>query len=328
MEKLTLVVIALSVLNLVWAVPLAEEYDEDVPVPMPDHFLGFVTPDFTSSFVNPHDVPNNDNITPIAEVTTNHHVQKLLREFTARQNQKCACGRINGRIVGGQIPSANKYPGLCLLMTQTSQGTFGCGSALIDPNNALTAAHCIDGPNARATIYCGLQNKDSNGMRAATAIPVSRIIKHERYDSKNINNDIAVLQLSREAPCTTKISPLCLPRSVSDFEGRLCQAAGWGETSWGRGTNTLHEMTTTVQRPSNCTIPRQYYDQATQICLNKPSSGTSLCRGDSGGPIMCPTNNGYVVAGLNSYVMDHCQYPNASAKVFHFLSWLLPKLKQ
>lgn len=44
-------------------------------------------------------------------------------------------------------------------------------------------------------------------------IGASRVIKHPQYDSRRINNDIALLKLSRAANINDRVLPACLPRA-------------------------------------------------------------------------------------------------------------------
>src|SRR5690348_4377057 len=108
----------------------------------------------------------------------------------------------------------------------------------------------------------------------------------------------------------------------------------------------------------------RYFNRDSMICLDQDSSGSSLCRGDSGGPIYCTDeyvkytnlrvfkffisklleqvtvcaissnaifcimcrNGRLVVVGLNSFVMDHCKYPKAAANVVNYLDWIAEKV--
>ena len=49
----------------------------------------------------------------------------------------------------------------------------------------------------------------------------SRVIKHPQYDSRRINNDIALLKLSRAANINDRVLPACLPRLPGDLVGNL-----------------------------------------------------------------------------------------------------------
>lgn len=44
-------------------------------------------------------------------------------------------------------------------------------------------------------------------------IAASRVIKHPSYDSRRINNDIALIKLSRAANINDRVSPACLPEA-------------------------------------------------------------------------------------------------------------------
>ena len=75
----------------------------------------------------------------------------------------------------------------------------------------------------------------------------NQIIAHPQWDSNNINNDVALLKLSRKINFSgneSYIRPICLPEKTSnldDIVGTKCVATGWGNTKWRKLlTNQVH----------------------------------------------------------------------------------------
>ena len=61
-------------------------------------------------------------------------------------------------------------------------------------------------------IRLGDHNRHRNEVTEQN-IGASRVIKHPQYDSRRINNDIALLKLSRAANINDRVLPACLPRA-------------------------------------------------------------------------------------------------------------------
>lgn len=57
----------------------------------------------------------------------------------------------------------------------------------------------------------------------------SRVIRHPRYSSYNINNDIMLIKLSKPATLNDKVQPVALPKSCAPA-GTMCLVSGWGNT--------------------------------------------------------------------------------------------------
>ena len=60
-------------------------------------------------------------------------------------------------------------------------------------------------------------------------ISSSRVIRHPRYSSYNINNDIMLIKLSKPAELNQYVQAVALPTSCAPA-GTMCRVAGWGNT--------------------------------------------------------------------------------------------------
>jgi hypothetical protein len=66
-------------------------------------------------------------------------------------------------------------------------------------------------------------------------IAVEKIVRHEKYNPNNIDNDIAVFKLEEKLDFEGKDNmyrKICLAPEDSDYEGKTCWATGWGHTGY------------------------------------------------------------------------------------------------
>lgn len=60
---------------------------------------------------------------------------------------------------------------------------------------------------------------------------VERIIKHSNYNRRNLDNDIALLELSGRLEFSDSVQPIVLPDANERIlDGSMCLVSGWGET--------------------------------------------------------------------------------------------------
>lgn len=70
----------------------------------------------------------------------------------------------------------------------------------------------------------------------ALVIPIQRIIIHPGFNSTNMDQDVALLELAVPAPMSDTIQAVCLPSPVHSFlEKAECSITGWGSTREGGG---------------------------------------------------------------------------------------------
>ena len=67
---------------------------------------------------------------------------------------------------------------------------------------------------------------------------ITRYIKHPQYNSRNFDNDIALIQLDRRITFSNYIKPICLPTTTSEpAVGTKCFVTGFGRTQEGGQTS-------------------------------------------------------------------------------------------
>ncbi|XP_052759207.1 collagenase-like [Galleria mellonella] len=230
------------------------------------------------------------------------------------------------RIVGGSAASLGDHPHLGgLLITLQSGGTSVCGSSLLSTPEQ-SPAHCwFDGrQNARQlTIVLGSLRLFSGGTRITT----SSVSVHANYSPNNLNNDIAIINLSW-VTYSNNIQPVRLPTGLTNnnFVGSWAWAAGFGRTSDSTGiSNNQFLSHVQLQVITNAVCASTYGTSvvvSSTLCVSG-AGGRSTCGGDSGGPLWLWTNNERTLIGVVSFgSASGCQrgFPAGFARVTSFLS--------
>ncbi|XP_026763694.1 collagenase-like [Galleria mellonella] len=237
------------------------------------------------------------------------------------------------RITGGSAANLGDHPHLGgLVITLQSGATSVCGSSLLSNTRAVTAAHCwFDGrQNARQlTIVLGSLRLFSGGTRITT----SSVAVHANYNPNNLNNDIAIINLSWVS-YTNNIQPVSLPTSLvnNNFAGSWAWAAGFGATGDNNPiTNNQILSHVQLQVITNSVCASTYGSNvvvSSTLCVSG-AGGRSTCGGDSGGPLWLWNGNQRTLIGVVSFgSASGCQrgLPAAFARVTSFLSWIQARL--
>ncbi|XP_065270589.1 cathepsin G-like [Emys orbicularis] len=219
-----------------------------------------------------------------------------------------------GEIIGGREAKAHSRRYMAYLEIQDGQVKKKCGGFLVKTNFVLTAAHC---KGSKITIKLGAHNI-SEQERSQQKIPVRHQIPHQQYDKKTLNNDIMLLQLSRNAVLNNWVRLIPLPNAKSRVRpGSMCSVAGWGRTGRNSRTDTLREVDLEVMKDDMCHL-YPGYNHSTMLCVGKPGLGKLPYRGDSGGPLVYDG----VVQGIASYVDEHLWEPSVFTRLSTFIPWI------
>merc|ERR1712241_493666 len=267
----------------------------------------------------------------------------MSRAAEERAINTCGCAPVSSsdRIVGGnEVNPKYKLPYQVLVSPCNKQGhCFMCGGTVLNKRYVVTAAHCLYAGKDLMTLKGGskfrvMLGEHDHCKATSSFVLASAVHKHPKFDinSASVDNDIAILKLSKDLTFSDKIIPVFLPSSVSkDYSGKASTVSGWG------GTKAYTPMKP-VDQPRQCALKEAIVDilkPSSKKCsdfLGDSSSTTRLCawgkgkdacQGDSGGPLTVAENGKYVLLGVVSYGSGCAtENPGVYARVQGFLPWI------
>jgi len=215
------------------------------------------------------------------------------------------------KIVGGSASSATQWPwmaGLIEKQLPTEDGLF-CGGSLVAKDWILTAGHCVFGK--KTNDFDVMINQPLLNHHNGERISVADIIIHPNYDTLTLDNDIALIKLSK----SSKNSPVRLisPYSILDNPGQFGLALGWGSLSANQEIYPvdLQQVFLPVIANTDCSV---YMEGITNnmLCAGYSLGVKDTCQGDSGGPLLVLDNrdNRWKQIGITSWGVG-CAIPNS-----------------
>ncbi|GAB1608061.1 hypothetical protein Ahia01_001090200, partial [Argonauta hians] len=164
--------------------------------------------------------------------------------------------------------------------------------------------------------------------RGRQLMKTKTFVKHSGYNLTDyyVKKDIAILKLPKsvkEDDCV-QFSPLA--QQGESFDGLQCIAAGWGDLKWkGKSPNNLQKVPLKAIRLSKCIRRSAMIISEGILCAGTfRKGGPGTCRGDSGGPLYCPSKRTgtMVLAGVTSYGVKCNEDVNAFSSVSYFRQWI------
>ncbi|XP_072280855.1 uncharacterized protein [Pyxicephalus adspersus] len=223
------------------------------------------------------------------------------------------------KIVGGYTCPINSVP----YQVSLNSGYHFCGGSLINEDWVVSAAHCY---KSRIEVRLGEHNIEVlEGTEQF--ISSAKIIRHPKYNSYYLDNDIMLIKLSQPAAISSRIQSILLP-SQCDVAGTQCLISGWGNTlsSGSNYPDLLQCLEAPILSDEDCR--NSYPGQITgnMICLGYLEGGKDSCQGDSGGPVVC---NG-VLQGVVSWGIGCALpgYPGVYTKVCNYVAWIEDTISQ
>lgn len=193
------------------------------------------------------------------------------------------------------------------------------------PNDIDTGAAGPDGPWERR--YPVMQ------------VLADTVIVHPNYDSKTLENDLALIKLKKPVPYREDIQPICLPALNEDFTGLDGYATGWGLTDFDKRQlpDTLQIVRLPIISNKRC---QSMYRKAghdkhiteMDLCAGYAKGGMDSCEGDSGGPLIVrrPNDQRWTLAGIvsNGVKCGEPLLPGVYTRVSRFVPWVLEQMRQ
>lgn len=216
------------------------------------------------------------------------------------------CGKINEklvvtpRILGGRSAYDAKWPWHVGVYKSKWQRVPHCGGTLLSPNIVVSAAHCFKSRESTHYVRVGDFDLTKRG-KYEEVIPVSKILRHSKFDVRTYRNDIAILVLSKKVTLRKEINAACLPGEIEEYS--KCYATGWGRLGERGGVpKQLQEAPVPLVDYITCQKSYRRLLYPGMICAGYKYGGADTCTGDSGGPLVCEKPNGrYALVGITSF---------------------------
>ncbi|XP_078378966.1 chymotrypsin-like protease CTRL-1 [Oculina patagonica] len=237
-----------------------------------------------------------------------------------------ACGRkpFGARIVGGEEAPRHSWPWQVSLRVH---GSHICGASLVNQDWVVSAAHCVD-RSSDPNRYSLLLGAHSRTGEDGEVVRVSRVIKHPGFSMSHLRHDVAVLKLSRPATIGGKIGTICLPSHGSRVSQRAtCYVTGWGRIDPKDNFKLaprLKQASAPVASHRQCQRTNgNSVHESSMLCVG--GRGSSVCNGDSGGPLSCNEGGRWVLRGAASWVTSKTCPGNTYsvyARVSSYINWI------
>ncbi|XP_072887868.1 chymotrypsin-like elastase family member 2A isoform X2 [Hemitrygon akajei] len=195
----------------------------------------------------------------------------------------------------------------------------------------MTAAHCIH-ENLTFRVVLGKHNlKVSETESVAIEIAPKNMFIHKNWDRDFATNgyDIALLKLTSPVTLSKEIDLICIPKAGTLLPNNYpCYATGWGRLyTGGPPPDKLQQVLLPVVDHATCTKPDWWGNISSKLVCAGRDSNTSVCNGDSGGPLNCwGADKRWEVHGIASFGSAYgCNLekrPSGFTRVSAFNDWI------
>ncbi|XP_037039761.1 brachyurin-like [Bradysia coprophila] len=255
-----------------------------------------------------------------------------VRISTFRESTKTSASRnsatraIVGRIANGQPANQNQIPHQCVVLSPVGRAFSLCGGSIISAEWVLTAAHCAVGYYQYNLRFGSITS--TIGGQVQTSF---ESISHPDYNSKNLNNDIAIISIPTPLTFSPSIQSIRLPTNSqigSTFRDVSAVVSGWGTTSHGSSTSqTLNWAGMRVISNGECSDVFGADVVVDHVVCATGSGGPTQghCPGDSGSPLTILEGGVRTQIGVVSFgAAAGCDllYPSGYMRTANFIHWI------
>lgn len=234
---------------------------------------------------------------------------------------------ISTRIVNGFNSTRGQFPHQALLIiTLPENQTSLCGGSLLFDRWVVTAAHCTI--NAVSfQVHLGAHNLRNFHEAGRVIQTTNQSFTHPGYYPALLLNDIALIRLDEAVQPSEHIQPISLPIYTNYYHDLTAIASGFGvQNTTGHVAPVLQWAPFETVNNYRCA---QLFGDLVAALVLRPSilcavgrEQSSVCFGDSGGPLI--TEDGLLI-GVTSFVSGrgcHLGYPSAFTRVTYYLDWI------
>ncbi|XP_018799309.1 PREDICTED: trypsin-2-like isoform X2 [Bactrocera latifrons] len=262
---------------------------------------------------------------------TDTYAEKACSEYAKFAPSSCS----EPLIYGGAKAKPKEFPSIALLGSKDTNGQIDwyCGGTLISRRFVVTAAHCFRIASSLNIVRLGeLDYSTTNDATQTQDFNVLHAVLHPSYNLDRYN-DIALIELDRDAILNEYVIPACLPSKTARYKNFT--AVGWGKTERGISSPHLLKVALDLFTGDQCTtsVPVEEnlemgLKERTQICAGSYQHGIDTCNGDSGGPLYVQHKKYpcmLQVAAITSFGYVQCGtagIPSINTKVNLYLDWI------
>lgn len=216
-------------------------------------------------------------------------------------------------VVGGEPTQG--FPAVVALYAKEPGAERGslCTATVIAPDKLLTAAHCVHpelvGASAEFSVFLGsdITNPENRGP----AVPVAATHFDEAFDRNNVMNghDIAVVDLAQ--PVDIEPVPYMTDPMGQNLVGQPARLVGYGLN------DGFNQQGAGIKRTA--VVALNSFDDK---LVKTGQFGTTICNGDSGGPILMNVDGTDTIVGVNSFGFIFCMLEASSTRVDRYVDFI------
>lgn len=212
--------------------------------------------------------------------------------------------------------------GLVYAAYDNAREGYFCSGSLIASEWVVTAAHCLS-RHAQASDFKVAAG--SAQLSRSHLISVAKIVRHEKFDSSSLKNDIALIRLARPADHASSIALADLTVEARALESHVrATINAWGATSFLNRTVSDQLLSVSVPIRKRRACNRSYNGAVTSRMLCAGDKGADACLGDSGAGLVITYEGHLYLEGIVSWG-EGCgdpAKPGVYTRVPSYLEWI------